>query len=87
MAGKRGAIVYINTAWQRKISSKGLLSKEFKPQDIETILSLKYCNLIRKQSERAEDYISCLRIKANECKYKKNDRGLKEQFINGINKE
>ena len=28
-----------------------------------------------------------LQMKVAECKYKRNDRGLKEQFINGTNDE
>ena len=54
-------------------------------QHNETILSLQYCKLSREEHESAKDQMGQLGIKANECKYKKYDRYLKEQFLNGIN--
>ena len=41
--------------------------------------------LTREQNENVEEWMGCLRIKANECGYKENDRRLKEQFKNGKN--
>ena len=38
----------------------------------------KYCQygkLIKEQSENADEYMGCLRIKANECEYKKKTGG------------
>ena len=43
---------------------------KMKPQQNETIFSLKYCKLIRQQSENAGEWMACFRIKANEYKYK-----------------
>ena len=43
--------------------------------------------LSRNKSESAEEWIGHLRVKENECNYKKDDRWLKEQFIKGINDE
>ena len=48
-------------------------------------MSLQYFKLIRKQNENAEEWMGCLRIKANECGYKEKDRRLKDQCTNGIN--
>ena len=62
-----------------------VLSKKFKPQHNETILLLQYWKLIREQSENAGEWMDCLRLKENECKYRAKDRKLKEQFINGKN--
>ena len=52
-----------------------VVSEKFKPQYNETILSLQYNNLIREQGENAEEWLGHLRIKANECKYKKKIEG------------
>ena len=64
-----------------------VLSETFKPQHNETILSLQYCKLRREQSENVEEWIDPLRMKANECKYKERDRGLKEQCLDGTNND
>ena len=48
-------------------------------------LSLQYCKLITQQSENAEEWMSNLRMKANEFKYKEKDKRPKERYINDIN--
>ena len=53
-------------------TSSGLLevlSKKFKSQHIETMLS-QYCRLIRVEKESAGEWLGCLRVNAYECKYK-----------------
>ena len=45
---------------------------------------MQYCKSV-KENKNAEDWIGHLRVRANECEYKEEDRRLKEQFINGIN--
>ena len=54
-------------------------------QHNDTILSLEYCNLVRKCNETVEQWTGQIRVKGNEYKYKQRDRRLREQFINGIN--
>ena len=34
-----------------------------------------------------KEWMGCLRVKANECEYKRRDRRLKEQFMNGISND
>ena len=62
-----------------------MLSNKFKPQHNETILSLHYCKVTRAQNKNAKEWIGYLKVKANEFRYKKEDKRLKEQFINSIN--
>ena len=50
------------------------------------ILSMQYHKSCRDENKSAEEGMGCLRIKANGCIYKKDDRWLK-QLINGINNE
>ena len=64
-----------------------MLDKKFRPQHNETILSLQYCTLGKQNDMTAEEWVGRLKIKATECKYKENDRRLKEQFINSISNE
>ena len=64
----------------------GVLSEKFKPWHNETLLPLQYCKLIRQESVNAEEWMDCLKIRANECEYKEK-RIIKEQFINGINED
>ena len=59
--------------------------KSSKPQHSEIILSLQYCKPVREQNTNIEEWLWCLRIKANRCGYKEEDRRLKEQLINGKN--
>ena len=64
-----------------------ILSKTFKPQHNEAILSLQYFKQTREQNEKAEEWMGHLRIKVNEFGYNKRDRKPKEQFTNGISDE
>ena len=43
--------------------------------------------LYRQDNKNAVEWMSRLRVKGTECKYKVNDRRLNEQFMNGINDE
>ena len=45
--------------------------KKFNPQHNETVLSMQCCKLIRQQSGNPEEWIGHVRIKANECEYKR----------------
>ena len=65
------------------VSSFSILNVKFKPQQIETILSLQYCKLSRDENKSAEEWLDSLRVMTNECNYKEHNRKLKEQFING----
>ena len=55
-----------------------VLSENFKTRQDETILPLQYCQLIIKQREKTEEWMGCLRMKSNECKYKEKYRRLQE---------
>ena len=55
-----------------------------KPQRNETVPLLQYCKLSRSENYIAKELIDHLRVKAKKCRYKENNRQLKEQFINGI---
>ena len=61
-----------------------VLSKKYKPEHYETILSLQYCILIMKEKETSEESIGHLRVEANECEYKEEYRRLQEQLINDM---
>ena len=50
----------------------GVLSEKFNPQHNEAILFLKYCKIIREQSENAEKCNGHLRLTAYEHEYKEN---------------
>ena len=63
----------------------GTLTDKFKSQYNETGLSMQYSKLHRKDDETSEDWVCRLKVMAANCKYKKKDRHLKEQFINGLN--
>ena len=60
-----------------------MLSNKFKSQHNETILSLKYCKLIREQSKNAKEWMGNLRIRQINVGIKK--RKLEEHFTNIIN--
>ena len=62
-----------------------VLNENFKPQQNESIPSLKYCKPSSDDNENGKEWMGHLKIKANDCSYKKHDRWLKEQLINGIN--
>ena len=64
-----------------------VLKEKFRLQHNETILSLQYCKLQRKENESAQEWMGRHHIKVAECNYKEHNRQLKEQFINGINDE
>ena len=46
------------------------LRKMLKSQYNETVLSLQYCKLTKEQNDNADEWMGCLRLKANECDYK-----------------
>ena len=52
--------------------------KKFRLQHNEIILSLQYCNLSKQFTVTAEEWMGRLRVNVLECKYKENDRHLKE---------
>ena len=43
-----------------------------------------YCKLRREQNKSTKEWMSHLRMKANECGYKEKERRVKEQLTNGI---
>ena len=49
------------------------------------MLLLQYCKLIRQCDETAEELVSCVTVKATDCKYKDKDSKQNEQLVNGIN--
>ena len=51
------------------------------------MLSLQYCKLIREQSKNAEEWMGCIRTKANKYEYKENDRTLKGKITNDVNND
>ena len=59
-------------------------NEKFRPLHKKTILSLQYCKLSREEKENTKEWMGRL-IKANEHKYKKKDRCLKEKCINSNN--
>ena len=61
-----------------------VLSEKSKPLHNETTLSLQYSQSVEKK-KNANELIDCLRLNANECKYKERGRRLEEHFINRIN--
>ena len=61
------------------------LSSKFKPQFNETIKSLQFWMLYRKDGKNAKEWIGRLQLTAVECNYQELDRQLKEQFIHRLN--
>ena len=61
------------------------LSTKFWLQFNETIKLLQFRKLCRSEDKSAEESMGWLCMAAAECGYKKIDRQLKEQFINGLN--
>ena len=58
------------------------MSKKFKPQHNETILSFQYFKLRSKIKESGQ---KCMDSRVTDCKYQECDGRLKEQFINDLN--
>ena len=61
------------------------LSNKFKLQYNETIKSLQFQKLCRKDGKNTEEWMGRLWLTAVECNYQELDRQLKEQFIHGLN--
>ena len=55
-----------------------VLKEESRPQYKETILSLQYCKLHRKENESTQEWMGRFCIKAVEYNYREHDRMLKE---------
>ena len=67
---------------------KGLFStlgEKVKLQYFEATLSLQCCKLVRYSNEWAEECMGRPRVRATECEFKEQGKGLKEQLINVIN--
>ena len=58
-----------------------VLTEKFKPQNTETMSSLQYSKLPRKQNEFAKEWFGHFTIKANEGGYKENEKCLKNNFL------
>ena len=58
-----------------------VLRKYLTPQHNKIVLSLKYCQLITKQSKNTEEWTDHLKIQANELEYKVKERRPKEHYL------
>ena len=57
----------------------------FKLWHNEPLLLVQQCILNEGKNETVEEWMGCIRIKVNECNYKKGDRLLRHKFIIWIN--
>ena len=88
---RQGRPQFIQTLTQAKQESSqtvaqlfDILNEKFRPLHKETTLSLQNYELNRHADETTKEWMYRLRMKATECKYKENDRRLKELFFNDI---